>query len=125
MADCSCIYVGDYEHAECYSNREVIARKEHKCCECGKKISPSQKYHYITGKWEGEWADYKMCNICDEISDTFFCDGVVFGRLLDDLWEHVFDVDGEIAGECLTGLSPAAREVVCELIEKCWREDDN
>lgn len=125
MTDCSCIYVGDYEHPECYNNREVTARKEYQCCECGKKILPSHKYRYITGKWEGNWDVYKMCAICDEIIDAFFCEGFLFGYLHEYLWEHVFDFQGEIAGECLAGLSSGAREVLCDLIEQYWEDDDD
>jgi len=40
--------------AQFYSEKRVIAKKQHKCCETGKPIQPDEAYWRCTGKWDGE-----------------------------------------------------------------------
>jgi len=50
-----------------YNEQTRQARKQHFCCECNKTIMPGEKYVYITGVWNNEWATYKTCLRCDHI----------------------------------------------------------
>jgi hypothetical protein len=62
------------------NEKKVKARKEHKCCECGKIIKIGEDYHYFFGIWEdydcGRFVgEYKTCLECerdwDKILEVF------------------------------------------------------
>jgi hypothetical protein len=118
MNNCACIYVGDFDPAEFYNARIVIAKKKHKCGECGKEILPSSKYEYVAGSWEGIFSTNKTCFICLEIRNVFFCDGWFFGQIHEHLWEHIQEMDGKIEKDCLCDLSFKAKGVVYEMIAR-------
>lgn len=120
MSDCTCVYVGgDCDNwPEFLSTKERIAKKEHRCCECGRIIHPGEKYHYLSGKWhESGFHTFHTCSACDAILDAFFCDGNAFGHMKEDLWEHIQEHQGVISESCLAGLPVDAREIVCDMIE--------
>lgn len=60
MSDCYC----DYEHPEFYRQREVKARKLHRCHECGCDIRAGEHYEAFTGKWDGIILKYSTCARC-------------------------------------------------------------
>lgn len=73
---------------------EPVARKKHKCCECGSDISPGEKYYIYKQVCDGEFYSNKMCMICKGVFDralagSYSC--IFFGSL----WETV-GVDYEI-----------------------------
>jgi len=124
MDACSCVYVGDTDDArDFYQEESPKARVPHICGECGVTIQPGERYRKCVGKWDGRFETYKMCSVCQEILDAFFCDGFFFGQLHDDLRGHILDMGGEIKGACLAALSPRARETICEMIEEYWEEN--
>jgi hypothetical protein len=47
--------------AEAYN---VVARKEHTCCECSAPILPKEIYVKCVGKWAGEFNEYKQHELC-------------------------------------------------------------
>ena len=57
------------EQAKVYDEKEVTARKRHKCCECDGWIEPGEKYLSCHGLWEGMWQNFKVCKDCDELRD--------------------------------------------------------
>jgi hypothetical protein len=63
---CSC----DYEAPEFYARHERTARKEHRCCECGKTITPGDAYTVAAGKWEGYFDTFKTCERCSGLQDA-------------------------------------------------------
>lgn len=63
---CSC----DEAAPEIYNTVDRVANKDHKCCECNKQINTGQKYRYISGKWEGDFRVFKMCETCSDIWDN-------------------------------------------------------
>jgi len=52
------------EMPEAYKEKDRIARKPHKCCECGGGIAVGQIYSYASGVWEGQGESYKTCKPC-------------------------------------------------------------
>ncbi len=121
MTYCSCIYSGGSDNWPVYFwSTEPMARKEHKCHECKVVIPPGEKYHRDSGKWEKKFYTFKVCFTCREITNAFFCEGFAYGKVLDDLYEHIQEHNGQISEKCIANLSPAAREKVCELIEDHW-----
>lgn len=55
---------------ELYCAKERIARKEHVCSECKRKIQPGMRYRNISGLWEGQFDVFKMCSGCSSVWDA-------------------------------------------------------
>jgi len=121
MKACQCVNV-DFDcgcDGFC-SVRLARARKPHRCDECGDEIAIGQSYELNSGRWEVAWYRHRTCGVCQEIRAAFFSCGFLLGMVWEDLKEHIQAFDGEVDAECLVGLSPAARERVCEIIEDVW-----
>ena len=82
---CCCIYTEICP--EFYDAKEVVARKDHKCDECGETINKGQKYERVSGKWDGEVSTYKTCLPCLRIRKDLFTCGFHHGGLAEELWE--------------------------------------
>ena len=97
--DCSC----DISYGESpafYREETPKARKVYKCCECGEKIEPGQKYHKAVGVWDGEFRTWRTCKTCHTIANEYCPGGYFFGELADAIYECLgFDyrvaADGE------------------------------
>ena len=55
------------ELPEAFKSGTRVARKEHKCCECGKTIEKGEQYQYSSGIWSGEPQEYKQCESCNRL----------------------------------------------------------
>ena len=55
-------YDGETEFAD---DRVVTARKQHRCSECWSLILAGEKYHYHSGKFDGNFFVEKVCRRCD------------------------------------------------------------
>lgn len=125
MGYCACVYSGggsDNLPVNFWPSTPK-ARKEHRCYECKRAIQPGEQYHRDSGKWEESFYSFKVCLVCREITNEFFCEGFSYGRVLDDLYEHIHGNGCSISERCLAKLSPAARGYVCDLIEECWKRE--
>ncbi len=100
---------------EFYNKRLVVARKQHKCCECGEDILPGQQYEVVVGKWDGEFSTYKTCSVCLELRTHFFCTWV-FGTLYEELIEEL--EEGGFSLGHMDNLSPAAAAKIDELMAR-------
>lgn len=63
MSDCYC----DYDPPEFHSRYIRVARKSHKCEECGGPILSGERYEYVAGKWEGYFNYFKTCERCVDL----------------------------------------------------------
>jgi len=61
-----CFYSDD-GYAEFYREKEVKARKEHKCYECCKTVLKNEIYQYIFTVFEGNVSVIKICSKCKNI----------------------------------------------------------
>lgn len=84
--DSSCYWDGD-GIASVFTEVVRTARKEHKCCECQRTITQGEKYHYISGLWDGSWDHYKTCEQCFAIARDYACNCYQLGCLRDEIWE--------------------------------------
>lgn len=84
---CSCTCSVDYDSADIYASKVVVAKKVHTCCECGEVIRPGEKYEYASGLWEGSWSHYKTCEICLRIREDVCCGKWLFGQLREEIWD--------------------------------------
>ena len=125
MRECTCS-IEDYCddcHTEFHKETIRTARKEHKCYECHKPILPGEKYEYVSAKWDGQISTVKTCSICLELRKAFFCSWM-YGHIREALRDDIFENQGEVSSACILALSPEARNIVFEIIEEVWADDD-
>lgn len=51
---------------EVFESKLIVARKDHKCCECGSIIKPGHSYESGKGLWDHKWYTYKTCSACND-----------------------------------------------------------
>lgn len=108
MGDCGvCLSEYDGDMAEFYSDREVVARKVHTCCECQRPIALGTTHHVVVGKWEGHFETYRTCPDCQDIRSALACGGA--GPAFTCLWEDAEAVVFEhLTTACLNELATAS-----------------
>lgn len=132
--DCACVYVdnsdGSYDD---WGDEIRVAGVERTCSECRREIALGEEYEDAFGAHLDddenvlEMHTYVTCRDCVSMRNSFFCHGWACERIWYDLGEHLDEVvrfgDG-VSSDCLTPLTKAARDDVCDLIEKIWEEWD-
>ncbi len=83
-------------YCEVYEPRNVKARKEHRCCECGATIQVGDVYEYIFTVFDGDTEVVKTCLTCCRIRRDWSCG--VHGGLRQTIWDAtgVDYITGEI-----------------------------
>lgn len=78
--------------------RYIVARKEHKCAECWRKILIGERYHTEAFVSDGEFATHKTCAHCMVARDWLMaeCGGWVFDFVQEDVAEHWDEGDHDI-----------------------------
>lgn len=93
MTACYC----DYEPADAYWASRPIARKAHRCDECGGKIECGERYERVRAIWDGYPDTVKTCVYClamrDLVESRMECFCWAHHNLLEDLIETVRDSD--------------------------------
>lgn len=69
---------------------ERVARKAHRCQECGRIIEKGETYEYVTALYDGQWFTNKTCVHCIAARGwlSAICQGWIYGAVLEDLGEH-------------------------------------
>lgn len=118
MSDCD-VCLGGYDGTvEFFYEREQVARKQHKCEECGEIIPVGATYKRIGGKCEGYMWHEKACALCVEINKVFSCgNGTVWGNFWEDMWDYVLP-GLTVHSPCFNKLSMPAR---AKVTEKWWK----
>jgi len=124
MNECSCINVDVDECVTILTDVYRKTRKEHRCYECRRVIRKGDRYRYETFVNDGTIDKHKTCLDCNSIRKEFFCGSFMYTQIIEDLQEHVYDLNGEISSDCLGRLTPGARERVVEMIDRIWEEWD-
>ncbi|MEO5368506.1 MAG: hypothetical protein H7833_00360 [Magnetococcus sp. DMHC-1] len=87
----------DFEMPTLYNCERVKARKQHKCCECGKIIDIGSFYHVESGLWDGEFERYRTCGFCFEVRNFVASIDVVgcfcYGSLGDEINTFKDDIE--------------------------------
>lgn len=86
----------DAEFPEAYTHKLRKARKEHKCNECFGLIKKGENYHYHSGIWDHEPADFKICLDCESLRS--------------DINKTIKDWDDKIPFSCLFEFVSACNE---------------
>lgn len=90
--DCYC----DYELPSVFNESMPVARKSHRCSECGRPIEPGTKYRNIWGVWDGRGCTFKRCPACNRLAEYIkahvpcFCDW--FGGLREEASETLASI---------------------------------
>jgi hypothetical protein len=71
---------------------------------------------------DGAFFKDRTCLRCKSIADQLFDDRYI-GYLMDDLKTAIGDRQ-EIPPSCIAKLIPSARDLVCDLIQASWGEDN-
>ena len=107
--------------------REAVRRaaKPHWCCECGHAIAAGDRYHYASGKSDGDFFDAHTCLACAEVRQTFACGGWVFGELWESINDQVFsEWDDMKAIDCLARLKSDAAIEKMRSMHARYRSDE-
>lgn len=86
------------EYPQAYCEKLRIARKPHKCCECGGTIFYKEQYHYCSGVWDNTGQSFKTCMDCynlrtDINSNASYDSGVPFEGLQEYIFEGMYKPD--------------------------------
>ncbi len=66
-----CEIYSDGDTCDVWEERQVRARKRHRCHECGGHIEAGTNYRRIDSLYEGTWAHHRVCEPCWEVWERF------------------------------------------------------
>ena len=92
MCDCG-------DGPEAFWERHSVAKKWHRCNECGGHIQPGERYWAVRGIWEGDAQSFKTCSECEDLqneaSDRNDCLCYSFGET----HQNIVDLAGDEGDE--------------------------
>jgi hypothetical protein len=119
--NCSCeidVYEGDCEPASLFKQNTRKARKIHVCTECKRDIQVSEMYEHVSYLFEGKFWQDKTCSDCLSAMAQFYPHGGYYpGELWNDIRSAVEEWGEGISENCITQLTDAARNKLCDMIE--------
>jgi hypothetical protein len=82
--------IEDCDPADFWHHSTRTARQPHRCDECGRAVSPAEKYDLYTWLYEGRWSRMKVCAHCSAAGEwlNVMCGGWPIGGLGEELSEH-------------------------------------
>lgn len=97
---------GDEDYWSFFTATTPVARKDHRCDECGRTIHKGERYDYAGGRTYDGMDFYKTCAHCSAASHWLqvVCHGWVFGGRQEDLLDHVIGDEKELRSRPLTRL---------------------
>lgn len=106
------------DSCEFLSKQIRLARKPHRCSECGRSIEPGEQYETYFGKAEGDTFRGATCQHCIAVRGWLVavCGGFLYGGVFDDLHEHI-DAD-------LPENNPRWLYIATSGIQHKWRAKD-
>lgn len=117
---CSCeidMDVDDY--SEILFEKVVKARKKHYCHECHIVIEPGEEYYKEKSLYEGYFSTHKTCMDCKSIRDNMVC-SFYWGEIMEAVRNGIQDSWGKVSEDCISKLTPKARDRICGIIEDVW-----
>lgn len=99
--DCVC----DYDQPSFYVSSKPVARKLHRCEECGSAIAAGEAYESAKGIWDGRFDVFKTCARCvalrDHLKAHVRCFCWAHGSLHEDISYCVQEMPAEARGSGL------------------------
>lgn len=59
----------DYDAPTLYRVAQPVARKPHRCSECGATIHAGERYESVVGLWDSRWDHFRTCTRCTDLRD--------------------------------------------------------
>jgi hypothetical protein len=110
--NCVCSIDSCDEPSQEISTTSPVAKKHHRCGECGHDIQPGEKYErYVAIGLDGFFTA-KTCSLCVEVRDCFCC-SYYFGRV----YEHIHDNVWDLKIGALDSLTKPARDKFFENVD--------
>lgn len=119
--ECACIDADVSDFCEVLFEKVIIAKIEHQCVECGRKIPIGESHLFEKTVYEGKFSNYRTCSDCHSVREHLVCSfyyGHIWELVHESLWEYGDNQPWDRIGR----LTPTARNAVCEMIERFWRE---
>ena len=120
--ECACIDVDIDESGRLLSSKQVMAKKEHICCECHRKILSGERYLKEVCLFDGEFEQYKTCSDCHSVREHLFC-SFYYTMLWDSVHEFIVEDADNLPYAKIGRLTKTVREKVCEIIERRWESE--
>ena len=111
----------DGSNPDFYVSKNIISRKEHRCCECYETIPIKTRYQNITGKWDGSILRYKTCSICAELREILFANQLYYTEL----WDQLNDCIDDLTINDIDKLSESAIEKLENKIDHLFDREEN
>lgn len=88
----------DYERPEIYKQKEVKAKKNHECCECGGTIKKGTHYTMTSGLWDSNFWNFKTCCFCTDLQNSLLASNrcISHGGLAYDYEEYLEDIRSDL-----------------------------
>lgn len=98
--------IDDSEPLTLLVDAQPLARKSHRCGECGRVIEPTERYERHEGVCDGEWETHKTCLHCVAVRKWLsrVCRGWVYTMVDEDLLEHFREGYGLWLGRAYVGM---------------------
>lgn len=115
----------DYDVSnEFYAEKMCVARKEHRCCECGGAIAKGATYQRASGKSDGCFFAESTCALCTEIRGAFVCGSWIFGMLHETIREKMFPLWNAVGPyDCLAELESVEARAMLNERYRQWTEE--
>lgn len=83
----------DGEAADVYSVVSPVARKEHRCGECGRTILVGEPYERHSMVYDGSASSHAVCTHCAVLTEWLVveCGGAITHEMIEDIEEHAHD----------------------------------
>jgi hypothetical protein len=98
LGECICDFDG--EPVEFYSSKMLVGRKEHECCECRRVIPKGVRHEHARMKYEGDWSEYRTCELCISVRNNLIRCGHDIGTLWEVIRYHFEDSGTVGEGDC-------------------------
>lgn len=108
MTTCCPLSGNDGDAAEFHDVELVLARKAHRCTECGDDIAVGQRHERVKAMWDGSWSTFRTCLPCVAVRTHFACEGWIYGEVWNDIAENMFPTM-VAGGPCLEGMAPEGK----------------
>lgn len=86
-----CMWDGYDDYPSVHRGKDVVARKEHRCCECGRKIGIGECYHYAFQIYDGDPYQFHTCAHC-LVAQAWLkreCGGFLIEGTWEDIAKHI------------------------------------
>lgn len=103
-------------------SRMPIADITQRCLECGRTIPKGEQYKIEMAISDDRWVVNKTCLECSSIREHLV-ESYYWGSLLDVVDEGIRENE-KLPWARIGELSPEAREIICDKIEKSWEGDE-